>query len=170
MNGHLGDLQKSPHFNEWPNTVGFDTTYEERSPVELSVEGNIPAYVCGALFRTGLGPRSVTTEDGGTFRVNHWFDSFSQVHRFQIHPDGRVVYSSRLTSDGLIEKVRKTGTLTGITFGRKYEPCKSFFKKAQSVFVPHDPQEAALNEHCIGVTITPNYPGLSRTGKRTSTV
>lgn len=168
MNEHLNNGQQSPHFNNWPNAVGFDTWYEERSPVELSVEGNIPAYVCGTLFRTGLGPRKLKTEDGGTFRVSHWFDSFSQVHRFQINPDGHVMYTSRLTSDGLIEKVQKTGALDGFTFAKKYEPCKSLFKKAQAVFVPSDPQTVALNEHCIGVTITPNYPGLGQTGENTS--
>ena len=39
----------------WLTSSQFDTHYEERTPVELKVEGNIPAYAAGTLFRTGLG-------------------------------------------------------------------------------------------------------------------
>lgn len=140
------------------------------------MEGHIPNYVAGTLFRTGLGPRSVDCGDKGVFRVNHWFDNFAQVHRFQIHAattkDGkaRVMYNSRLTSDGLIEKVRKAGRLEGMTFAAKYEPCKTLFQKLQSVFTPitsrilpkAPPQPNEVN---VGVTMSINFPGLSATGE-----
>lgn len=143
--------------------------------MELQVEGNIPAYAAGVLFRTGMGPRSVDCGDKGVFRANHWFDNFAQVHRFQIHAptaEGekvRVTYNSRLTSDGLIEKVRKAGRIDGITFAAKYEPCKTFFQKLQSIFTPAvrilqrglpKPDEANIN-----VTMSVNFPGLSATGQ-----
>lgn len=148
----------------------------ERTPVELEVEGNIPSYAAGTLFRTGLGPRSVDCGDKGVFRVNHWFDNFAQIHRFQIHsPTGddkhvtRVTYNSRLTSDGLIEKVRKAGRLDGMTFAAKYEPCKTFFQKLQSVFTPAmrllPKAPPKPNEVNIGVTTSINFPGLSATGQ-----
>lgn len=156
-------------------TYQFDTTYEERTPVELEIEGNIPAYAAGTLFRTGLGPRSVDCGDKGIFRVNHWFDNFAQVHRFQIHPPTspeekvRVTYNSRLTSDGLIEKVRKAGRLEGMTFAAKYEPCKTFFQKLQAFFSPATrilPKALPkANEVNVGVTMSVNFPGLSATGQ-----
>lgn len=151
--------------------MGFDVHYEERKPVELQVEGTIPAYTAGILFRTGLGPRSFKTSQGNYFTVNHWFDSFSQVHRFQIHAPlagepVRVTYNSRLTSDGLIENIKKTGKLDGFTFAAKYDPCKSFFRKIQSVF--HPAVEPKPNEVNVGVTMSANFPGLSRTGERLS--
>ncbi|KAL2398759.1 Carotenoid dioxygenase [Exophiala dermatitidis] len=159
----------SPHYNNWPNVLGFDTHYEERATVELRVEGTIPPYASGTLFRTGIGPRSINTSHGNSFMVNHWFDGFSQIHRFQIHApqaDGpvRVTYSSRLTSDGLIEKIKKTGKLDGFTFAAKYDPCKSFFRKVQSVF--HPAEERKPNELNVGVTLSANFPGLSKTGQR----
>jgi torulene dioxygenase len=158
------------HFKDWPNSIGFDVHYEERSPVELRVEGRVPSYVSGTLFRTGSGPRTVQSNNGKDtiYSVNHWFDNFSQIHRFQIHPTQgeqkpRVTYSSRLLSDGIIEKVRTEGKLNGFTFGKRYDPCKSFFKKVQSVFHSDPPPEP--NEVNVGVTITANHPGLSKTGK-----
>ncbi|KAK5950699.1 hypothetical protein OHC33_008366 [Knufia fluminis] len=163
------------HYGDWPNAQGFDTTYEERIPIELEVEGHIPAYAAGTLFRTGLGPRSVDCGAKGVFRTNHWFDNFAQVHRFQIHPPSqeggkaRVTYNSRLTSDGLIEKVRKAGRLDGMTFAAKYEPCKTFFQKLQSFFLPATrllPQAPTKpNEVNVGVTMSINFPGLSPTGQ-----
>lgn len=140
--------------------------------------GNIPAYAVGTLFRTGMGPRSVDCGEKGIFRTNHWFDNFAQVHRFQIHapvsPDAkiRVTYNSRLTSDGLIEKVRKVGRLEGITFAAKYEPCQTFFQKLQSFFAPATrllPKATPkANEVNVGVTMSINFPGLSATGQAES--
>jgi torulene dioxygenase len=154
------------HFNNWPNSIGADSHYEERSPVELKVEGKIPSYVSGTLYRTGLGPRIIERDNGDNFEVRHWFDAFAQVHRFHINPSGSVIYNSRLTSDGLIEKARATGRLDGFSFAKRYEPCKSFFKKAQSVFLNSRRTEIP-NEVNIGVTISGNYPGLSPKGQAT---
>ena len=112
--------------------------------MELRVVGSVPAYAAGTLFRTGLGPRTIKTSKDTEFKVNHWFDNFSQVHRFQIHEPRpgsqvRVTYNSRLTSDGIIEKIRRTGKFDGFTFAARYEPCKSFFQKVQGVFQPAQP-------------------------------
>lgn len=152
------------HYKDWPNTQGFDVHSEERSPVELKVEGQIPEYTAGVLFRTGLGPRSVETARSKTFKVNHWFDGFSLVHRFQIHrPEPgssvRVTYNSRLTCDGLIERVREKGQLDGFTFAAKYDPCRSFFQKVQSVFKPSEHRDRP-NDVNVGVTLSANFPGL----------
>ncbi|KIV81620.1 hypothetical protein PV11_03791 [Exophiala sideris] len=161
--------ESTSHYNDWPNTLGFDAHYEERKPVELRVEGNIPAYAAGTLFRTGMGPRKISTSKGNVVTINHWFDNLGQVHRFQIHaPQAdspvRVTYNSRLTSDGLIEKIRKTGKLDGFTFAAKYDPCKSFFQKVQSVF--HQEEQRAPNELNSAVTMSANFPGLSSTGQK----
>ena len=173
MSTSSGEERKTAHYNDWPNSAGFDSHYEERSPVLLRVEGTIPSYASGTLFRTGCGPRTVDTKGGSTFKVNHWFDNFSQLHRFQIGPSlsgqpPQVTYTSRMISDGLIEKVRKTGKLEGFTFARKYEPCKSFFKKLQSVWVANSSPKP--NEVNIGVTMSADHPGLSRTGLAIKTI
>lgn len=91
------------------------------------------------------------------------------MHRFQLHQPQpgspvRVTYNSRLTSDGLIEKIKRTGSLDGFTFAAKYDPCKSFFQKVQSVFRQEAPP--APNELSVSVTMSANYPGLSRTGEK----
>ena len=149
----------------------FDVQYEERSPVELAVRGNIPAYAAGTLFRTGLGPRKLDTDQGTTFRVNHWFDGFAEVHRFQIHapasehPEVRVTYNSRSTCDGVIERIRRTGKDEGYTFGAKYDLCTSYFQKLQGLFKPA-PKVKKPDQVNVSVTLSPNFPGLNATGGR----
>lgn len=163
----------SGHYNDWPNAQGFNVSYEERSPVSLIVEGKIPAYAAGILFRTGLGPRDVTTNKDKTFRVNHWFDNFAQIHRFQLNQPSSesescsVTYNSRVVCDGLLENIKKTGTLQGITFAAKYDPCMSYFQKLQAVFTPTWKRKA--DELSVAVTMSVNFPGLSRTGEAQST-
>ncbi|KAJ5168716.1 Carotenoid oxygenase [Penicillium canariense] len=149
------------HWNNWPNAKGFDPEYEERTPVELSVTGRIPAYAAGTLYRTGPGKSHVETEGGQTFQVSHWFDGFSQTHRFQILDSGeseppRVLYNSRYSTDELIEHVRKTGSLGGLSFGQKRDPCKTVFNKVQSDYIP--PSGPSFKN--IGVTLSVNMPGL----------
>ena len=165
---------KSPastqHYNDWPNTQGFDTKYEERKPIQLEVEGTIPSYAAGVLFRTGLGPREFDTDKGTTHKVNHWFDQFSQVHRFQINAPKAatdsvtVTYNSRITCDDVIAQIKKDGKRNIITFGAKYDPCTSFFQKMQSAFSSAAPKSPS--DVNIGVTITPNFPGLTQTGEK----
>ncbi|KAJ5173208.1 hypothetical protein N7492_005801 [Penicillium capsulatum] len=146
------------HWNDWPNEKGFDPEYEQRTPVELSVTGHIPAYAAGILYRTGPGRSQLQEDDGELFQLTHWFDGFSQTHRFQILVSGdstRVLYNSRFSTDGLMEKARKTGCMDKLSFGQKYDPCKVVFSKAQSEFVSPDPDSKN-----IGVTLSVNMPGL----------
>jgi torulene dioxygenase len=139
--------------------------------VELKVEGRIPAYAAGTLFRTGPGVREVETKKGKNFRVNHWFDYLSLCHRFQIHePDGagkvKVTYNSRSTCDGLIKQIQQTGKWDQISFGAKYDPCTSFFKKASSFFKKSG-QDDKPDDRTLAVTMSVNYPALTSTGTKT---
>jgi torulene dioxygenase len=135
------------------------------------VKGTIPDYAAGTLFRTGLGPRKLETELGTTFRVNHWFDGFAEVHRFQIHaptsdhPAVRVSYNSRSSCDGVIERIRRTGKDEGYTFGAKYDLCTSYFQKLQGFFKPA-PAMKEPDQINMAVTLSPNFPGLNLTGGR----
>ncbi|KAI9572482.1 carotenoid oxygenase [Boletus coccyginus] len=150
----------SKPFNNWPNDAGFDVVHEEREPVELEVTGNIPSYVSGTLYRTGPGGCQVQANNGKTISVDHWFDGFSQNHRFQIiQSDGstRVIYNSRRSVDPLIENIRKTGKMTGFSFGQKRDPCVGFFKKVMSMFIPETTPDDQIN---VGVTLSVNPPGL----------
>lgn len=139
--------------------------------MELQVSGEIPPYAAGTLFRTGLGPRNLETDAGTTFRVNHWFDGFAQVHRFQIHAPTqarssvRVTYNSRSSCDGVLERIKRTGRDEGFTFAAKYDLCTSYFQKLQSLFRPARPPKEP-DQLNMSVTLSANFPALNATGGR----
>lgn len=94
--------------------------------------------------------------------MSHWFDGFTQTHRFQILAPSdtsvstRVFYNSRFSTDTLIEYVRKVGSNATFGFGQKRDPCKTLFNKTQAEFeAPEGP--AGTN---VGVTLSVNMPGL----------
>lgn len=124
-------------------------------------------YAAGTLYRTGPGKSQVETEDGQLFKVAHWFDGFTQTHRFQILGSNddrstRVLYNSRFSTDALMEKVRKEGYMVG--FGDKRDPCKEVFNEVQTDYVPSDP-----SEWNVGVTLSINMPGLDALSEGEST-
>lgn len=121
--------------------------------------GTIPPYAAGTLYRTGPGKSQVETKDGQLFQLSHWFDGFSQTHRFQIlasKDSTRVLYNSRFSTDALIEHIRTTGDMHRFGFGQKRDPCKSVFNKVQTEYVP----PSGPNSMNIGVTLSVNMPGL----------
>lgn len=103
--------------------------------------------MAGSLYRTGPGSYKVpvtgkTKPAREEFKISHWFDGFTTIHRFDLIAGeggrcGEVHYSSRSQTDELIEHARKTGRLDCITFGQKRDPCDSLYKKVKTVFEPH---------------------------------
>ncbi|KAI9721834.1 MAG: hypothetical protein M1812_002170 [Candelaria pacifica] len=167
------DLELSSHdlvsgsLNDWPNDQGFEVSHEERSTVELNVTGKIPAYAAGTLYRTGPGGYQVRANDGTVLSRSHWFDGFSQMHRFQIVAPAdttseiKVLYNSRRTVDKLVENIRRSGSFEGFSFGQKRDPCQSYFKKVMSAFTPEKTAPMA-DERNVGVTLSINMPGLAQ--------
>ena len=164
---------KRKPFNDWPNDLGFETLQEQTEPVSLKVSGRIPAYAAGVLYRTGPGGYQIQTQKKKTtFESSHWFDGSAQTHRFVLAAPSNgeyitdVSYNSRHTCNGLIESIRKTGTIQGVTFGQKLDPCESIFRKVMSSFsaaMAAGPKSS--DKVNVGVTIRPNMPTTSKASK-----
>ncbi|OHF01523.1 carotenoid cleavage dioxygenase 1 [Colletotrichum orchidophilum] len=146
-------------YDEWPNEAGFDGLTEERGPIELHVQGQIPVWAAGALYRTGPGSCKIKDTPKGTYYVSHWFDGFAQTHKFDILPPDapggrtRVLYSSRRQSDDLVASIKAAGHQNRYTFGQKADPCVGLFGKFMGVFA----RGTAPN---ICVAVNANIPGL----------
>jgi len=71
----------------------------------------------------------------------------------------QVEYNSRHTCDDFIEKIRKEGDMSAMSFGQQRDPCGSFFKKVMSSFhaliARDDRGNSGVN---IGVTAKANIP------------
>ncbi|KAI0379200.1 carotenoid oxygenase [Hypomontagnella monticulosa] len=137
-----------------PLTWGFYSSPEFQQPIELDIEGTIPSWLTGSLYRGGSG-----TWDVGNFTAEHWFDGFSRNHRFEI-ADGRVTYRSRNASDELIDFISETGLYPGGSFGM--DPCKVIFGAFETKFRDGNNTRGDMSSENVNVAWIPNYPGLGR--------
>jgi Retinal pigment epithelial membrane protein len=123
-----------------PGIAGLFTTEKETPvPVELPVQGVIPPYLLGALYRNGPGVFETVHADGQKTDRRHWFDGVGMLHRFDIDgPHNAVKYNSRVSAPGLVRaaaSVPKNKYSAGFTFGVQ-DPCKGMFAKLFSLFMP----------------------------------
>ncbi|OLN86317.1 Beta,beta-carotene 15,15'-dioxygenase [Colletotrichum chlorophyti] len=162
------DLQKFEEnrlkaaYDEWPNEAGFDGLTEERGPIKLRIQGEIPAWAAGALYRTGPGSCKIEDTPKGTYYVSHWFDGFAHTHKFDIvAPETgsgdkvRVLYSSRRQCEELVASIKARGHQNRYTFGQKADPCIGIFGKFMGVF-------AKGTHPNICVAVNANVPGYDK--------
>ncbi|KAL4992669.1 carotenoid oxygenase [Aspergillus falconensis] len=162
-------IPSKPAFKNWPNDAAFEASTTSPIPTELKITGKFPLSLAGTLYRTGPAHYKLDTPSGQYAR-SHWFDGFSQIHRFEIIPDEergccRVTYTSRSQVDELLEEGRKGGNIDKyITFGQKRDPCMSLFEKVKATFLPADATKEKDRPGLsnVGVTVRPNMPGLPR--------
>ena len=106
--------------------LGFTSLEAEIGPVDLPVRGELPAWLEGALMRTG--PAQWEANDR---EFNHWFDGHAMLHKFGFS-GGRAVYANRF----LRTKARAAAQEEGISY-REFatDPCRSIYKRFASLFV-----------------------------------
>lgn len=106
--------------------LGFTTQENEVQDVELEVEGSVPDWLEGSLYRNG--PAKF---EAGDRELNHWFDGYAMLHLFEI-AEGEVRYSNRfLRSDAY------QGSRDGMTHGEfATDPCRELFKRFFTFFKP----------------------------------
>eukprot|EP01117_Protostelium_nocturnum_P012581 TRINITY_DN4630_c0_g1_i3.p1 TRINITY_DN4630_c0_g1~~TRINITY_DN4630_c0_g1_i3.p1 ORF type:complete len:254 (+),score=80.28 TRINITY_DN4630_c0_g1_i3:127-888(+) len=149
-----------------PSPFGDRNLVEQNEPIQIQVDGKIPSWVSGTLFRTGLGKFSVDRPDGSTFYFHHPFDGLSMIHRFRVEGGDipKVYYSSRHLAKGVEERIKNRDS-TLVFFGP--DPCKTIFGKVQSLFLQikdkgsgddrRRMEQDPMGEN-INVTVTPNFP------------
>lgn len=132
---------------------GFATLSEERSIGDLEINGTVPEWLNGSLFRNGPAGFEV-----GKQSYRHWFDGLGMLHRFTIK-NGRVSYTNRYVRSPAYLAAREKGRISYSEFAT--DPCRSMFKRLASTFVPSSPGHNAnvnvvkLGERFLALTETP---------------
>lgn len=85
---------------------GFKSLTTENLLDSLPVEGRVPSWLRGSLFRNGPALFEV-----GTRNFRHWFDGFGMTHKFSFEDDGRVSYKNRFSHGPGYNSARETGTM-----------------------------------------------------------
>lgn len=139
------------HSGEEKRRLGFRTLQNEARDRELEVEGSIPGWVEGSLYRNG--PAKF---EAGSQELNHWFDGYAMLHLFDIR-EGGVRYSNRFLRS---EAYRSTEG--GMTYGEfATDPCRDLFKRFFTFFKPPSFTDnanvnvARIADHYVAMTETP---------------
>ncbi len=135
-------------------TLGFTTLEDETTIEELPLAGTLPAWLAGSLLRTGPARFEV-----GQQSMRHWFDGLAMLHRFTIE-GGRVSYGNRYLESRAYRAATETGRISYGEFAT--DPCRSLFKRVQTLFAPGraisdnaNVNVARLGERFIAMTETP---------------
>lgn len=108
--------------------MGFSPLEGEFEFDALPIEGEVPPWLRGTLFRNGPG-----TWEAGKDRMRHWFDGLAMLHRFGFHGDG-VSYANRYLHSPQYRHVQREGGIGYSEFAT--DPCRSIFKRLASAFSP----------------------------------
>lgn len=132
--------------------LGLQTLENERIIDSLVVEGDIPSWLTGSLLRTGPAKFEV-----GERSVNHWFDGLAMLHRFAF-ADGEVSYRNRFLESRAYLAAKEDGEISYSEFAT--DPCRSIFKRVQSIFSPQISDNANVNltrlgDQVVAMTETP---------------
>lgn len=119
-----------------PPYFQLDSTASMKTPVNLKVQGTIPKWLEGSLYRNGSGVYKV-----GSTTFRHLFDGFTVVSRWTIR-DGNVSFLSSIVETDTYKKAVKYNTIAGSSFGSNFpDPCKSIFSRFFSHFLPRPPEK-----------------------------
>jgi carotenoid cleavage dioxygenase-like enzyme len=122
--------------------LGFTTLEDEVTIDALEMTGTPPAWLSGSLLRTGPAKFEV-----GEQHMRHWFDGLAMLHRFSV-ADGTVSYGSRFLRSGAYKADTAEGRIAYPEFAT--DPCRSLFKRVQSMFSPLLPDNANVNVTKLG--------------------
>ena len=127
----------------FPYGAGFRSlTREIFDPVTLTVCGELPAWLEGALLRTGPSKFEV-----GTRTYNHWFDGLAMLHRFAFG-QGSVSYANRFLKSKAFTAAEETGKISYAEFAT--DPCRSLFGRVAAIFDPMLTDNCNVNVVGIG--------------------
>ncbi len=125
-----------------PYLKGFETLNQESTIDRLDVTGELPAWLAGSLLRTGPARFEV-----GEHAYRHWFDGLTMLHRFSFG-DGDVAYGNRYLRGKTWTAAEETGEIPYPEFAT--DPCRSVFKRIQTVFSPDFGDNANINVVRLG--------------------
>jgi carotenoid cleavage dioxygenase-like enzyme len=128
------------------------TTLEAEIELDsLPLEGALPEWLTGSLLRTGPAKFEVAGRP-----LRHWFDGLAMLHRFSFG-GGRVSYANRFLRSDAYQEAEK-GRISYSEFAT--DPCRSFFKRATTLFKPNLTDNGNVNltrlgDEYIAMTETP---------------
>jgi beta,beta-carotene 9',10'-dioxygenase len=125
--------------------LGFTSLDREVEVDSLPIEGRLPDWLRGTLYRVG----PARFEVGGR-RLNHFFDGFSMLHRFSFAAGG-VSYANRFLQSRAFRAAQEGGRLDYQEFGTN--PERSLVRRVGDAFKPRLSDNAAVGVVRLGTDL-----------------
>ena len=131
--------------------LGFESVDREFADRELPVDGSVPSWLTGSLFRNGPAKFEVGDES-----VAHWFDGLAMLTRFAFD-DGGGRYSNRFLRSEEYAAVTEAGRMSGSQFGTNRS---GLLGAIRDLVVPKQTDNANVNvlrlgDRFVAITETP---------------
>jgi carotenoid cleavage dioxygenase-like enzyme len=114
----------------------------EREDVPLAVDGALPSWLGGSLYRNGPARFDLAQQ-----QLAHWFDGLGMLHRFAF-ADGAVRYTNRFVRSEAYHAAARTGKLAYREFAS--DPCASLFGRVRALFTTGPSDNASVNVAMLG--------------------
>ncbi|CAO3592007.1 unnamed protein product [Absidia cylindrospora] len=151
-------------------TSNFENTPEFKDPVWLPIQGELPEWLNGILYRIGPGRFILGSSDNqhNTTMISHTFDGMPFLHRFQLSSATQTVrYNSRHLATKAEQNICQGKPAA--FFGHVYHASSTWvlfkaflrrFKKfvIEANLVSLNNAAADPSSEMVGVTATPNFP------------
>jgi carotenoid cleavage dioxygenase-like enzyme len=131
----------------WNNYNLYTSTTNSTNEEPIQFQGKIPEWLKGTLYRNGPGAQEVNNDV--TTTVNHAFDGFAYIQKYNIDGSSQTVrFRGSFIKSHAYTQALKNGRLMTRQFGT--DPCKSIFGRFQTLFRGREPTTATDD---TGVTI-----------------
>lgn len=121
-----------------PFAAGFDSITVDQHQDRLAVDGTLPLWLRGTLYRNGPSQWQV-----GETALAHWFDGFARLHRFGFSGDGTVTYTSRMLDSEQYRRSTAQGRLWKRVFAT--DPVRRWYHKLSQFLWPVYGDNALVN-------------------------
>lgn len=120
----------------WDNFNLYATTTETADEENVILQGSIPEWLKGNLYRNGAGANEINGDPASAFY--HSFDGFAFVQKYTMDGSSQTIrfICSFIKSHTYVNSL-KTGRLTARQFGT--DPCKTIFSRFQTTILRRGP-------------------------------
>ena len=132
--------------------LGFNSTEKEYQVERLPLQGSLPGWLNGTLFRNGPGTLQVGKE-----RFRHWFDGLPMLHKFTIL-NGEISYTNKFLDTQSYRSAVNENKIVYSEFAT--DPQWSLIDRVRNFFSPKITDSAKVNltrigEHYMALAETP---------------
>jgi beta,beta-carotene 9',10'-dioxygenase len=101
----------------------YKSQFMETSYIDLEIQGNLPEWLSGELFRNGPAVFDLKSE-----KLKHWFDGYALLHGFNFK-NGKVIYQSKFVQSPEYIKNTKSGRNQNQSWGTPFDTSKNVFAR-----------------------------------------